>query len=142
MNKVILLGRLTREPDLRYASGADAKAVCSFGIAVDRQYKRHGQPYVDFIECTAFGKTGEFVSEYFGKGKLIAICGELRIESYKTKTGENRTAAKVYINDVYFAGNSVSGKSGDNKKESAPTDAFDITQTELQEVEPDEDLPF
>ena len=94
MNKVILLGRLVRDPEIRYSAGAEQKAVANFTIAVDRKYKRDGEPQADFIPCTAFGKSAEFVDKYLRKGIKIALEGHWRTDSYNNSDGH-----KVYTNN-------------------------------------------
>lgn len=94
MNKVILLGRLTRDPEIRYSAGAESKAVAKFTLAVDRRYKKDGDEQADFIGCTAFGKSAEFIEKYFRKGQKILVEGHWQTGSYTDKNGN-----KVYTND-------------------------------------------
>ena len=93
MNNVSLVGRLTRDPETRYAQ--NGTAVTKFSIAVDRRFKKEGEQTADFINCVAFGKTGEFVEKYFVKGKKIALTGRIQTGSYTNKDG-----AKVFTTDV------------------------------------------
>ena len=79
MNKVILMGRLTRDPELKYTKGAEPMAVANFSLAVNRRFKKSGEQEVDFISCVAFGKNAEFVSKYFHKGQLVSIVGRLNV---------------------------------------------------------------
>lgn len=96
MNKVTLIGRLTRDPDVRYTQGQDPKAVARYTLAVDRRVKKQeGQQAADFISCVAFGKNGEFVEKYLRKGVKIAVCGHIQTGSYTNKEGQ-----KVYTTDV------------------------------------------
>ena len=95
MNKVILIGRLTKDPDVRYSQGEKPMAIASYSLAVDRMYKRDGEPSADFINCKAFGKQGEFVEKYLRKGMKIAITGHIQTGSYT-----NRDGNKVYTTDV------------------------------------------
>ena len=88
MNKVILMGRLTRDPELRYSQGAQGTAVCRYSLAVNRSFKREGEPEADFINIVAFGSRGEFASKYFRKGMMVGVVGELRISSYDDKDGK------------------------------------------------------
>lgn len=81
MNKVILMGRLVKEPEVRYSQGAEPIAVARYTLAVNRRFKRQGEPEADFINCVAFGKTGEFAEKYFKKGQLVAITGRLQVRS-------------------------------------------------------------
>lgn len=78
MNKVILMGRLTRDPEIRYSAGDSQLQIARFGLAVDRKYKREGEPTADFFECTAFGKQAEFVEKYFRKGIKILLTGRIQ----------------------------------------------------------------
>jgi single-strand DNA-binding protein len=95
MNKVIMIGRLTRDPEVRYSQGEKPMAIASYNLAVDRMYKRDGEPSADFINCKAFGKQGEFAEKYLRKGMKIAITGHIQTGSYT-----NRDGNKVYTTDV------------------------------------------
>lgn len=95
MNKVILMGRLTREPEVRYTQGNNPTAVAKYSLAVPRKFKREGEPDCDFFNCVAFGKLGEFAEKYLRKGTKIAVVGRLRADSYINKEGQ-----KVYTTDV------------------------------------------
>jgi single-strand DNA-binding protein len=129
MNKVILIGRLTKEPAMNTTSNT---TVCKFNIAVDKAYKKDGEPTADFISCVAFGKTAEFISKYFYKGSKIVIEGEWRTGSYTNKDGQ-----KVYTNDCVV--NRV--EFGESKKESsnapsAPDDDFMSIPGDIDELVP------
>ncbi len=95
MNKVILCGRLTKDPEVRYSQGENATAVARYTLAVDRQFKRDGEQSADFINCIAFGKRGEFAEKYLKKGTKIAVVGHIQTGSYTNKDGQ-----KVYTTDV------------------------------------------
>ena len=95
MNKVILMGRLTRDPDIRYSAGESQTAVARYSLAVDRQFKREGEPDADFINCVAFGRNAEFAEKYLKKGIKIAVVGRIQTGSYT-----NRDNVKVYTTDV------------------------------------------
>lgn len=95
MNKVELIGRLTREPDVRYSQAAEPMAIARYTLAVDRKFKRDGQQTADFISCVAFGKQGEFAEKYLHKGTKIAVIGRIQTGSYNNKDGQ-----KVYTTDV------------------------------------------
>lgn len=95
MNKVILMGRLTRDPDVRYSQGERATAVARYTLAVNRRFKRDGEPDADFINCVAFGRAGEFAEKYFRQGIKIVISGRIQTGSYTNKDG-----IKVYTTDV------------------------------------------
>lgn len=105
LNKVILMGRLTRDPELRHTQ-ADIP-VASFSLAVDRGFSRRdeNQQNVDFINIVAWRNTAEFVSKWFSKGQLVAVSGRLQVRSYKDRDGNNRTACEVVADEVFFAEN-------------------------------------
>ena len=95
MNKVILMGRLTRDPEIRYSQGERATAIAKYTLAVDRTFKRDGESNADFISCTAFGRSAEFAEKYLRQGTKIAITGRIQTGSYVNKDG-----VKVYTTDV------------------------------------------
>lgn len=95
MNKVILIGRLTKNPEVRYSQGEKPMAIASYSLAVDRMFKREGEPSADFINCKAFGKQGEFAEKYLRRGMKIAVTGHIQTGSYT-----NRDGNKVYTTDV------------------------------------------
>jgi single-strand DNA-binding protein len=134
MNKIILAGRLTRDPELRTTdSGTE---VCNFSIAVDRRFKdKNGEKQADFISCTAWQKTGVFVNTYFHKGDGITIDGRLESRKYIDKDGNNRTAWDVICDNVEFPLSKPSG-GGANQGES-----LDRGFTEVDDID-DSDLPF
>ena len=104
MNKVILMGRLTRDPDVRYSQGEQSTAVARYTIAVDRRFKRDGdQQTADFINCVAFGRQGEFAEKYFRKGIKIAITGRIQTGSYTNKDGQRVYTTDVVIEEQEFA---------------------------------------
>lgn len=94
MNKVILMGRLTKDPDIRYSQGEKSTAVARFSLAVDRKFKQEGQPTADFINCLAFGKRAEFIEKYCCKGTKLVVEGSWQTGSYTNKDGN-----KVYTNE-------------------------------------------
>ncbi|MDE7404774.1 MAG: single-stranded DNA-binding protein, partial [Lachnospiraceae bacterium] len=96
MNKVILMGRLTRDPEVRYSQGENALAIARYTLAVDRRFNRSGdENTADFINCVAFGKSGEFAERYFRKGTKILVSGRIQTGSYTNKDG-----VKVYTTEV------------------------------------------
>ena len=95
MNKVILMGRLTRDPEVRYSAGENALAIARYTLAVDRRFKRDGDQTADFIGCVAFGKLGEFAEKYLRKGTKVVVTGRIQTGSYTNKDGQ-----KVYTTDV------------------------------------------
>lgn len=94
MNKVVLIGRLTKDPEVRYSQGNNTMAIARYTLAVDRKFKRDGEPNSDFINCIAFGKNGEFAEKYLHKGVKILIEGRWQSGSYTNRDGQ-----KVYTND-------------------------------------------
>lgn len=95
MNKVILMGRLTRDPEVRYSQGDSATAVARYTLAVDRRFKRDGEASADFINCVVFGKSAEFAERYFRQGLKVVVSGRIQTGSYT-----NRDGVKVYTTDV------------------------------------------
>lgn len=103
MNKVILMGRLTRDPDVRYSQGNQPMAVARFSLAVDRRFKRDGEPTADFINCVAFGKTGEFVERYAHQGTKLVVEGRIQTGSYTNKDGQKVYTTDVVVENAEFA---------------------------------------
>lgn len=101
MNKVILIGRLTKEPDIRITPSG--LTVAHYTLAVDRKFKKDGEPDADFIPCVAFGKPAEFAEKYLAKGAKIAICGRLQTRSYDDKYGQKKYITEIVIDEQYFA---------------------------------------
>lgn len=101
MNKIVLMGRLTRDPETRHTQ--EGLAIARYSLAVPRRFRRQGEAEVDFIDCVAFGKTGEFAGKYFAKGQQIAVVGRLQIRDWKDKEGNRRRSAEVVIDEQYFA---------------------------------------
>ena len=105
MNKVVLLGRLTRDPEVRYTQGDEPMAVARYSLAVDRQGKKdENKQNADFISCVAFGKRGEFAEKYLHKGTRIAVCGRLQTGSYTAQDGTKRYTTDVVVDEHYFCG--------------------------------------
>lgn len=132
MNKVIFMGRLTKDPDVRYG-GANNTAVARFGLAVDRRFRKDGDPTADFFNCTAFGKQGEFVEKYLHKGTKIVLDGEIRNDNYTNKDGQKVYGTQIIANSIEFAES--------KKAEEGPADdGSEFMNTTPNDVE--EDLPF
>lgn len=124
MNKVVLLGRLTEDPDVRYTQ-TNNTLVASFTLAVNRRFKSAGQPDADFINIVAWGKIGEFVSKYFNKGQQVGIIGRIQTRNYEKEDGTKVYVTEVIAEEVYFA---------DSKKEQVEEEPYTI--------ESSSDLPF
>ncbi len=113
MNKVILMGRLTRDPEVRYSQGEQATAIARYTLAVDRRFKRDGDAQTaDFIPCVAFGKAGEFAERYFRKGTKVLVTGRIQTGSYTNKDGQKVYTTDVIVEEQEFAESKNSG--GDN----------------------------
>lgn len=147
MNKVILMGRLTRDPDVRYSQGENALAVARFSLAVDRRFKRPGEPDADFINCVAFGKTAEFTEKYIKQGTKVAAVGRIQTGSYTNKEGQKVYTTDVVVEELEFAeskGNqSNAGTNTDPQSTSrqAPTQAVGDGFMDIPDGI-DEELPF
>jgi single-strand DNA-binding protein len=148
MNQVVLMGRLTRDPELRHTQSGIA--VASFALAVDRGFaaKDGGERQTDFIDIVAWRNTAEFVTKYFIKGQMAAVTGRLQIRDYTDKDGNKRKAAEVVADNVYFT---ESKKSRDGGGNSSPADKggynggfqTPVTGSDFAELEDDDgDLPF
>lgn len=149
MNKIILMGRLTRDPEVRYG-GAQNMAIARFSIAVDRRFKREGQPDADFFNCTAFGKTGEFVEKYLHKGTKVVLDGEMQNDNYQNKQGQMVYGFRVIVNSIEFAESKAASQSsaaapvpqppqgsGSDEQPAAPSDDFMNVPNSVEEA-----LPF
>ena len=101
MNKVILMGRLTRDPEVRYTDGGTT--VARFSLAVDRRFKREGGLEADFFNCTSFGKQAEFIEKYLRKGTKIALTGRIENNNYTNKDGEKVYSIQVMVEELEFA---------------------------------------
>ena len=113
MNKVILIGRLTKDPETRYSQGETSTAVARYTLAVDRKFKRDGdEQTADFINCVAFGKNGEFAEKYLKKGTKIAVEGRIQTGSYTNKEGQ-----KVYTTDIVVEGHDFCESKSDGQKD-------------------------
>lgn len=118
MNKVVLMGRLTKDPDVRYSQGENSTAVARYTLAVDRRYKKAGEAETDFINCVAFGKNGEFAEKYLHKGNKIAIVGRIQTGSYTNKEGQ-----KVYTTDIVVEEHDFCESKGNKGAETQQTDS-------------------
>lgn len=152
MNKVILMGYLTRDPEVRYSQGAEPLAVARYSLAVNKRFKRQGEQGTrrtsdaesgsaqrsadrdaDFIPCVAYGKNGEFAEKYLNKGQRIAVVGRLQVRMWEDDKGDKRKTTEVVIENQYFAESKNKGNSEDK-----PEDKFYPIDDNVE----DEDLPF
>lgn len=103
MNKVILMGRLTRDPEVRYSAGENSLAIARYTLAVDRRFKRDGEATADFISCVSFGRTAEFAEKYFRQGLKIVVSGRIQTGSYTNRDGQKVYTTEVVVEDQEFA---------------------------------------
>jgi len=137
LNKVIMMGRLTKDPEIRYGQGASGTIIGAFSIAVDRRFKRDGDPDADFFNCTAFGKTAEFLEKYIHKGTKVVIEGRLQNDTYTNKDGQKVTATKILVDAMEFAESKQASAADQPKAPEPDKDGFMNVPDELTE-----DLPF
>lgn len=103
MNKVVLMGRLTRDPDVRYSQGETPLAIARYTLAVDRRFKRNGEQDADFINCVAFGRTAEFAEKYLKQGTKMVVSGRIQTGSYTNRDGVKVYTTEVVIEEQDFA---------------------------------------
>ncbi len=111
MNKVILMGRLTRDPEVRYTAGDNSLAIARYTLAVDRRFRRDGEATADFINCVSFGKTAEFAEKYYRQGLKIAITGRIQTGSYTNREGQKVYTTEVVVEEQEFAESKASSDS-------------------------------
>ena len=138
LNVISIGGRMVRDPELRHTQSG--KSVCSFTLAVDRDFKNNGEKEVDFLDCVAWGNTGDFVSRYAEKGRMLMVTGRIQIREWTDKEGNKRRNAEIIASNAYF---------GDSRKEITPQeqdrnfDQLADTVNGFAEVDPaDGELPF
>lgn len=132
LNKVIIMGRLTRDPELRRTQGGTA--VTSFNLAVDRDFKsQSGEKETDFIDVVAWRNTGEFAAKYLAKGRMAAVEGRIQVRDWQDKDGNRRKSVEVVADNVYFA---------DSNRGSKPQESRAVDAQEFDEIEDDGDFPF
>lgn len=125
MNKVVLMGRLTKDPEVRYSQGENPIAIARYTLAVDRRFRRNNEEQsADFISCVAFGKSGEFVEKYFHKGIKITVSGRIQTGSYTNKDGQKIFTTEVVVDEQEFAESKAASHSsqGSNSKPTVTTD--------------------
>ena len=141
LNKVILMGRLTRDPEIRYSQSAEPMTIARYSLAVERRFKREGEPKADFIPCVAFGKQGEFAERYFRKGQLVSVAGRLQVRNWEDNEGKKRTATEVVVEEQYFAESKKDEEKTYNqavKEKNKAPEGFSPIDEDIE----DEDLPF
>lgn len=139
MNQVVLVGRLTRDPELKYLPG-NGTAVANFAVAVDREYSKDGKKETDFIDIQVWGKSAENCANYLGKGSLAAIQGSIRVDSYQNQNGENRKSTKINATRVQFldSKNKTSNKDNNQGLQFEPEG---LDAQGFQAID-DDDIPF
>lgn len=150
MNKVILMGRLTKDPEIRYSqSSNDPLAIARYTVAVNRRFKREGEQDADFIQCVVFGKPAEFAERYFKKGMMVCVSGRIQVSSWDDQSGQKRWSTEVVVDEQEFAESKASFQSRNNNdsfsseprtpaKSSSEPEGFSA----ISETIDDEDLPF
>lgn len=134
MNKVELLGRLTKNPEIRYAEGENPVAVGRYTLAVNRRWKKEGEAEADFIPCIVFGKSATFAEKYFSKGQMVGIVGRLQVRNWTDKDGNKRRNIEVVVEEQHFAGGK--NENQEPRREPAEDGFYPVSDIE------DDDLPF
>lgn len=151
MNSVIMMGRLTRDPEVRYSSGESSTAIANYRIAVDRRFRRDGQPEADFFDCVAFGRQAEFAEKYLHQGTKMVIQGRLQNDNYTDKDGRTVYRNRIVVESQEFAESKAAGQrsaasytppadsamGGSSQASGAPSDGFMNVPDSI-----DEELPF
>lgn len=146
MNKVILMGRLTRDPEVKYSQGDNATAIARFTLAVERRIKRDNEASADFINCVSFGRSAEFAEKYFRKGTKIVICGRIQTGSYTNKDGQKVYTTDIVIEEQDFAESKATSQQNNsgsvqNNSNSRQSQKPQPDPDEFMSVD-DDDLPF
>ena len=149
MNKVMLMGRLTRDPDVRYSQSANPVAVARYGLAVRRQFARQGEPDVDFFNIVSFGKAGEFAEKFFRKGQMVAVVGRLQVSTWEDQQKVKHTSVDVVAEEQHFAESRNSAESRGvsigsplEQAQAAPPSMNSPVAGFTPTMEEDDDLPF
>lgn len=143
MNKVQLVGRLTRDPEVRYSTGENSTAIARFSVAVNRRLKNaEGQYEADFINCVAFGKSGEFIEKYFRKGMAIGLTGRIQTGSYTNKEGVKVYTTEVVVEESEFVESKGNGEGNHPTSRPTPSSASGSDFVNIPDGVEDEALPF
>jgi single-strand DNA-binding protein len=136
----MLMGRLARDPEVRYSQGSTPVAIANYDLAVNRRFKRDGEPDADFIKCVAFGKSGEFAEKWLKKGQMFAVVGRIQTRSWDGKDGKKCYATEVVVEEHYFTG----GKNETGQSTSTPPTTTGDNEGfyPIDESLEDDDLPF
>ena len=143
MNKVILMGRLTRDPSVRYTQGAESTCIARYTLAVDRRIKQEGQQAADFIGCVAFGKNGEFAEKYLKQGTKIVINGRIQTGSYTNRDGNKVYTTDIVVEEQEFA-ESKAAAERNQQQEAEPRQLSEVEKNGFMSIPDgiDEELPF
>ena len=123
MNKVILLGNLTRDPEIRYSQGEKQIAIARFSLAVNRRFANDGETNADFFNCTAFGKTAEFIEKYFRQGSRMSLVGRIENNNYTNKNGEKVYSVQIMVEEVEFAERKSAQSNNQTQNQNQPSHA-------------------
>lgn len=140
MNKVILMGRLVSDPEVKYTTGEKQTAIARYRIAVNRKFKKDGEQEADFISCVAFGKAGEFAEKYLVKGMKIAITGRIQTGSYENKEGQKVYTTDIIVEEHEFC-ESKNASGGTATQQQTDSDEIAAMFEDIENNEED-DLPF
>ena len=142
MNKIILKGRITRDPEVKTTQ--TGTPYCRLSIAVNRSYPREGEPEADFFNCVAWQKTADFLGKYFRKGQEMLLTGEMQSHEYTTREGANATAWEVQVREVEFSGSKSDNPSPATPYNAGSSPAYSAppASPNFQQIGTDEDLPF
>lgn len=141
MNKVILMGRLTRDPEVRYSQGENALAIARYTLAVDRRFKKDNEQTTDFIPCIVFGKSAEFVEKYFRQGTKVTVCGRIQTGSYTNKDGVKVYTTDVVVEEQEFAESKANSQQNQQSNNTGPVSDSGDGFTNIPDGV-DEELPF
>jgi single-strand DNA-binding protein len=145
MNNVVLMGRLTRDPEVRYSNSDTPLAIARYTLAVDRRFKRDGEPSADFIRCISFGKAGEFAEKYFSQGMRVVVSGRIQTGSYKNRNGDTVYTTEVVTETLEFAESKKSSQGNGSQTGSTQSNAGAVPDDDGFMTIPegiDEELPF
>ena len=144
MNKVILMGRLTRDPEMRNSNGESNTAIARYTLAVDRRYKREGEAGADFISCVAFGRSAEFAEKYFRQGLKIVITGRIQTGSYTNRDGNKIYTTDVVVEDQEFAESKAAAGQAADSRPQQKADQMPVDADGFMNIPDgiDEELPF
>ena len=140
MNKTVLMGRLTADPQVRYSQGDNATAVARYTLAVNRKFKKDGEPTADFIPCVVFGRSAEFTEKYFRKGMQVAVSGRIQTGSYTNKDGNKVYTTDVVVEEQEFAESKAANQQNQQSAGSGSIPASDGFMSIPDGM--DEELPF